>query len=279
MATNKSQTKQFQSIYENDIGPDLFFPYKLRDVINDVSIPVAFVQFSPINEIQIMPQIDDISNLEKNIIKEDAKEIEKTKVIVKLKSITLPIRPVSDTITGEYQSVEGVGKIEQGLGKYILWKGYKALSGAIGGVIPSEIAIAAKTGLLGGGIDNPFDKLLFSGHQRRSQDFTWDFMKPANKEEERTLRAIINIFRKSSLGHYGDYVIGPPPKWKVEFYSQPTFETKPFLRYKSCGISNCTVKFGGDGDDFNAMESGVPFMSLNLSLSELEYPTQEDVSF
>ena len=280
MATSNSQVKEFKNIYKNDIGSELVFPTKLRDIINE-NEPIAFVQFSPLAELTVIPQIDDLSNTSEDKIKDDAKLMEKKPVPVQLKSITLPIRPVTDSITGEYQSVEGLGKLREGMASYIAWKGYKKLSGLIGSVVPSEIAIAAKTGLLGGGIDNPHDKLLFAGHQRRSQDFSWDFLKPANKDEEAVLRAIVNVFRKSSLGSYGPLVIGAPPRWKVEFYSGPMFVKggKPFLRYKSCGIQNCAVKFGGETDDFNAMESGMPFISLSLSLSELEYPSQEDVEF
>ena len=279
MATSNSQVKEFKNVYKNDVGSELVFPTKLKDIINE-NEPIAFVQFSPLAELTVIPQIDDLSNTNENKIKDDAKLIEKTPVSVQLRSITLPIRPVSDSITGEYQSVEGLGKLREGMASYIAWKGYKKLSGLVSSVVPSEIAIAAKTGLLGGGIDNPHDKLLFAGHQRRSQDFQWDFLKPANKEEEAVLRAIVNVFRKSSLGSYGSLVIGPPPKWKVEFYSTPLFAgSKPFLRYKSCGIQNCTVKFGSETDDFKAMESGMPFISLSMTLSELEYPTQDDVEF
>jgi len=278
MATAESQKKNFKEIFKNEIGPDLVFPAKLKNLINDRENQISFVRFYPIAEIQIMPNVEELKNDKKAEVKKDLKEVEKKPVNITLNSITLPIKPVSDSLTGEYQSIEGLGKLQQGLGDYIVWKGYKALSGALGGMVPSEIAIAAKTGLLGGGIDNPHDKSLFSGHQKRSQNFSWDFLKPANKEEERELISILNVFRKSSLGSYGKVVISPPPKWKVEFYSGPLYDTsKPFLRYKSCGITNCVVNFGGDTENFNAMESGLPFISLSMTLSELEYPTKKDV--
>jgi len=102
----------------------------------------------------------------------------------------------------------------------------------------------------------------------------WTFTKPENKRDAEILNDIASIFRMCSVGGYGNWVITPPPTWKIEFYSMPAYPR--FLRYARCGIE-ATVQFGGGDDEFKAMEDGQPFLSLSLQCSNLNYDTPNDL--
>jgi len=258
----------------------LVFPTKLREMINaskellakEKTPYVSFIALYPIGTKVIIPGISEQLK-DDTVAKLDEEEAGgKTKIKeIKLKgidAIILPIRPTADTIVGQWQSVEGMN-LGGGLGEYIKWKGYKALSGIASTILPQEVVFAMKSGAFGGGIDNPHDKLAYAGHARRNFDLAWEFMKPRNREEEEILAQIVSVFRITSVGAYGDYVITPPINWRVEFSSFPSY--KKYLVYRRCGISNITTQFGGNDGNFKAMESGLPFLNLSISFNELDY--------
>ena len=253
------------------------YPHKLRDIINTAGKngrdQASFVKFTPSASKVIVPTIIPEPETKSKKVKDDDPNKVKIKYIdVGIKGIFLPIKPTEDTVVGSWQSVEGMGFT--GIEEYATWKGYKALSGILLTILPQEAVFAMKSGVFGGGIDNPHDRLAFAGHSRRSFQIAWEFMKPANAEEEETLNSIISIFRMTSLGNYGKYVIAPPPAWQISFHSFPNYKT--YLAYRRCGFASVNVKFGGEGD-FHAMESGMPFMSLSLDVNELDYPVRDDM--
>jgi hypothetical protein len=185
-----------------------------------------------------------------------------------IKSIILPMPPsVTDNLSGNFQSVEGLGMLSRGLGEYIKWKGYKIL-GSLGGMLPQEVVAGIKSGLFGGGIDNPHDKLLYAGHNRRSFDLNYEKMLPTSREEEEVMRRIINIFRMSSIGNYSREVIQAPISWDVEFHSSID---NVILRYVDCQISSNNSTWGGDSESFERMESGYPVPGINITMNEMNY--------
>jgi len=262
----------------------LVFPSKLEDYINesgsnaekkDLDAYVSFVKFVPSSPKIIVPEIEEeaeTTSKKDSLKKEDDVKVKIQELSIGVDAIILPIRPTEDTINGSWQSVEGMGF--GNLGSYLSWKLKKTLGGIASTILPQEAVFAMKSGMFGGGIDNPHDILAFAGHSRRSFTIAWDFMKPANRRDEEILTQIVSIFRMSSLGSYGHYVIGPPVSWKVDFYSLPKYPQ--YLRYRRCGFNSVSAKFGGD-ERFHAMESGMPFLSLSLDIGELDYPVKDDV--
>ena len=205
-------------------------------------------------------------NTEDETYKDDIKSIEPP-----ISEIILPIVPVTDTTSGSWTGVEGLGLLQQGFGKYLSWKFLKGLSGIASTVLPKEIMVAFKNKVLGGGLDNPHEKLMYSGHERRSFDVAYTFMKPESKTDELRLKAIIDTFRVCSVGGYGDLVISPPPTISVDFVSLPIYNN--FLRYGRCGLQSCVITYGGEGEQFAAMKSGMPFVTISLTFGELDYVT------
>jgi hypothetical protein len=251
----------------------LTYPFALRDAINNAKSgnePVAFVKFTPSSPKVIMPVIK--KEVQKKDLKTTEPKVEIREQQVYVDAIFLPIKPISDEISAQWTKIEGMG-----LGNkwaYAKWKLYKSLSGVANAVLPSEVVYAMKTGAFGGGIDNPHDRLAFGGHERRNVTIAWEFMKPESREEEEVLTKIISMFKMSALGGYSATVITPPISWEVSFNSFPDY--KNFVKYKRVGFTTVNSTFGGEGD-FHAMQSGMPFVSLNLTGSELDYPTQKDV--
>ena len=182
---------------------------------------------------------------------------------------------MTDTITQNYQGYEGAN-YKGGILAFLERKG----AGALNAALPSELAYAIRTNFFGGGIDNPHEKILYAGHQRRNFTISWDFLKPDNLEDEKILLDIINIFRRNSIGYYENVIIKPPTYWNIEFYIQTEGSAvKPILVYKQCGFSNVAVTYGGQGEGFKVLKSGTPLLSLSMDISEVEYPTKDDVTY
>jgi len=273
MAKEKWTPQKLKEIFETTSdNKALVFPLKLKNYINEDADFASFVKFTPKASKFKIPTLEDIKKNENSSSKSEAGKVEEVPVSVPLDCIILPIRPTVDTLTANWQGVEGAGALAGGWTNYLTWKGAKALSGIASTILPQELVLAYKAGFLGSAIDNPHEKLLFAGHERRTFDIAWEFLKPESEEDEKVLSDIISIFRKTSVGTYETLVIGPPPTWEIEFYSFPM--TDPYLIYEKCGVS-ASVGFGGDGNEFKAMESGMPFMSLSLSITELDYPTEK----
>ena len=253
----------------------LVYPHNLRDLINSSSEsdPVAFVKFTPKSPKITVPRLTEKPLDPSTVETGQDDQIEIIEQSIAVDAVFLPIRPVQDDLSGNWQSIEGMGL--GNLGAYLKWKMYKSLSGVASTVLPQEAVYAMKTGVFGGGIDNPHDRLAFGGHQRRTFNIAWEFLKPVNRSEEQTLIQIASLFRMGTLGGYGAYVIAPPMYWEVSFSSFPSY--KNFLRYGRVGFQSCSITFGGD-DDFHAMESGMPFLQMSLACSELDYPVRGDVS-
>ncbi|HQL66764.1 MAG TPA: hypothetical protein PK151_04375 [Caldisericia bacterium] len=266
--------EQNQKIKELNITEKtLCYPFALKDAINNAKSgnePVAFVKFTPSSPKIIMPVIK--KEVQKKDLKTTEPKVEIKEQQIYVDAIFLPIRPISDEISAKWSNIEGMAL--GNISAYLKWKLYKSLSGVANAVLPSEVVYAMKTGQFGGGIDNPHERLAFAGHERRNFTIAWEFMKPESREEEEMLTKIISMFKMSALGGYSATVITPPISWEVSFNSFPDY--KNFVKYKRVGFTTVNSTFGGEGD-FHAMQSGMPFVSLTLTGSELDYPTQKDV--
>lgn len=273
----------------------IVFPQKLEEwiknqgnSIDDIDQgQVAFIRFKFSRNIIRTIEVDDakVAQIEKDIregkIKESDYNGEKGDVIEvtepPIQEIILPIRPVEDTLSGNWRGVEGLKLLQESFGKYLGWKIMKEMSGIASKTLPHEVMVAVKQGVLGGGLDNPHEALLYAGHERRSFSISYDFMKPESAEDEKRLVAILDTFRVCSIGNYDGYVITPPPLVTVSFVSLPNYNN--FMRYTNCGIQSCKVSYGGTkGDAFNAMQSGLPFATLSLTFGEMDYVKTSNVT-
>lgn len=282
---NKLVTKEQSTNKELQIQKDiLVYPLQLRDMILKLdSIGtekpiISFVEFSPLVETIKIPTVKEFMTETTNPKTKKTMSKKETTVSVEIKkqklaidSIILPIKPIEDTLDGSWSPIEGMGF--GSYKDYFQWKLMKGLTGVASTILPQEVVIAMKQGVFGSAIDNPHEKLMFSGNTRRSFSIGWNFMKPRNRNEERLLVLIANLLRIGSIGTYGKMLIYPPITWSVKFHSLPDYPS--FLRYDRCGFASVAVKFGGSGDNFNAMSSGFPFLSITINVNELEFPTRE----
>jgi len=260
--TKEDFEKHIEKITSVKTG-NLVFPLKLKTFIQneDYSKSACFIRFIP----KFKKVVSDIAN----------KVTKETLEPMSFSSIIMPILPVEDTLSNQWGSVEGAKLLAGEItgGKVIEYSSWLAAR-SLGAGVPEAVRTRVTKALTGGTTINPFDKLLYQGHQRRSINLTFNFLKPESKEDELNLRSIANLFRTLSIGSYDSLVIKNPILWNVEFVSYPDYSG--FLKYKKCGIGDVTVRFGDDGE-FKAMKSGMPFMSLSMSINETEYPSIEDV--
>ena len=284
--------KSLQSIKDKVKSPVLVYPQKLEDWIKGQGNTldaitqghVAFVRFKLKRSVVKTVKVDEAKITEAEKEFKEGKSISNTSeqgdsitsIEPPIQEIILPIRPIDDSLSGNWTAVEGLALLQQSFGKYLGWKFIKSMSGVASRILPQEVMVAFKQGILGSSIDNPHEVLLYSGTNRRTFEIAYEFLKPESEEDEKRLVAILDTFRACSIGSYGEYVISPPPTLDVEFISLPGYNN--FLRYTNCGIQNCSVTFGGAGDQFNAMESGLPFASIALQFGELFYPTHDKLT-
>ena len=243
---------------------DVVFPLKLKELLeeDDLSSSACFIRLKP----RFYKVVPDIVN----------KVTKETLEGLKLNSIIMPIMPVEDTIQNQWGSVEGAQLLAGGasLPKAIDYAKWMLLRGA-SAALPDAISATLKQSYFKGATINPYDKMIYQGHQRRSIPITFNFLKPESAEDEKNLRSIVNLIRTLSVGSYSGIIITQPIQWDLEFVSLPDYDR--FLKYTRCGIESVSVKFGGDGENFNAMKTGMPFLSLSVVFNELYYPTKKDL--
>lgn len=189
-----------------------------------------------------------------------------------IKQIILPMMPqIVDTLSGNFSQVEGMGMLAKGVDAYLKWKGFKMLS-SLGGALPQEVALALKSGIFGAAVDNPHDKLLYAGHNRRTFNINYNNLKPVSEADEQILKTIINILKQESIGTYEPYVVHGPASWDVSFHS--SIDTV-CLKYYGCQISNFEETLGGEGEGFARMNSGFPITGFSISMTEMDYVTKK----
>ena len=122
-----------------------------------------------------------------------------------IEELILPIIPTSDSLSGNYEGVEGLARVRRAIeGKNGLGEAARHLVssavGKIGSVVSFVADFKAETAAIaekfaGGGTFNPHEGMLFSGHNRRSFSLTYQFMKPESREEEMIYcDAIFDVF-------------------------------------------------------------------------------------
>ena len=259
----------------------LIYPLELKDILEDDDYQPPFVKLIPktkrydsTNKIEVEVEVagtKQIESLPEYKEEKERPEVEVTDVGI-VTEIILPMPPsIVNSLSNNFQSVEGMGMIQKGVGKYLKWKAVKAL-GSFGGLLPQEIVLAIKSKIQGGAIDNPHEKLLPAGHNRRSFNLTYENLKPTSSEEEAQLRAIIDTLKYCSIGSYGDYVVFGPPSFDIEFHS---VAGNIILQYENCKIANFDETMGGSGESFERMVSAFPITSLNITFNEMDYTTRE----
>lgn len=258
----------------------LVYPQILEELIEDEVFQPPFIKLVPYKKnFKVTQTTDQEVETVDGTKKVSAGEISEDKIEKGFDNVTeiiLPMPPqIVDSLSGNFQAVEGLGKImKSGIGGYIKWKVLKGL-GSFGGLLPQEIVMAIKSGIFGGGLDNPHEQLLYSGHNRRTFTLSYEDMKPVNREEENTLKNIIDVLKSASIGGYGDLVITAPPSWDIEFYSD---SDTLILSYRNCKISDFNETMGGQNtESFSRMESGFPLTSLTITLNEMDFANQRSL--
>lgn len=274
----------------------------------------AFIVFTP-KEVAYINANDEYNYQTESAKKEVRDRIEKTKKILYardlvtkddeiIRSITLPINKISDSLKSNYKLMNGLDLLASG--QYASWGatniprllkmggnliGSLPLGGfagkAIGGVgsvlanLPDEWKALGRSVFANGYMENPHDMMIYDGVERRSFAITYNFMKPQNRDEEEDLKLIRKIFRSTQIGNYKENIwsVSAPTSWYVAFYSRPldngldwSHTPPPFLTYNNCGLVNSTFNFGDQSQDinFSRMESGEPIFDMSLSFLELE---------
>lgn len=258
----------------------LVYPQILEELIEDDEFQPPFVKLVPYKKNfkvtqttkQEVETVDGTKKFSAGEISEDKVE----KGFNNVTEIILPMPPqIVDSLSGNFQAVEGLGKIMKGgFGSYIKWKVMKGL-GSFGGLLPQEIVMAIKHGIYGGGLDNPHEMLLYSGHNRRTFNLAYEDMKPVDEDEENVLKNIIDVLKSSAIGSYVDMVIYAPPSWDIEFYSD---SDTLILSYKNCKISSYDETLGSqNSESFARMESGFPITSINIAFNEMDFTNQNSL--
>jgi len=263
--------KNFETIIKDneqiiDEG-SLIFPKKLKGYINDMQESMSFIVLKPRS-----------TNI---TVDRTTKQSKNTTQQFPLKYIILPIRKASDNLNNNFREIEGGEFIRMndfaGLERYAKWKfyklGMKAVSSKLS-VLPTELIGAASRQLTGGNISNPKSGLFSTGHSRRFLSLSYEFLKPESREDEDTLRMILDIFN-TNISEYGEYTIKDPIFWDIDFISFPNYSG--YLRMRNCGLRVKDVNYGGVGEAFTAMESGFPLPSFDLEFIELDFATKDNL--
>jgi hypothetical protein len=219
-----------------------------------------------------------------------------------VRSITLPINKVRDTLKSNYKLINGLDLLASG--EFFKWSlanfttimkmGGNALNmfggnmagNALGGIAnilssaPEEWKALGRSIIGNGYMENPHDMMIYDGVERRTFGVTYNLMKPQNAEEEKDLKLIREIFRATQIGNYKDDVwsVSAPATWFISFTSygsnindQQT-SIDPFLNYYNCGLVDSTFNFGDTSQNvnFSRTPSGEPIYDMSLSFIELE---------
>ena len=262
----------------------LIYPLVLKDLINDNEIKAPFVKLIPkTSRIRKTNETFDVEIEQDGQTKKTSVPKQKQEAPIKLlkyedqevNEIILPMPPnIVNSISGNFQSVEGLGMLAGGdIGKYVKWKMTKAAM-ALTNALPQEVVMAIKSGIFGGAIDNPHEKTLYAGQNKRSFTLTYENIIPTSAQEETEIRNIINAFLFCSVGEYTQWIIKAPPSFDVEFHSTPG---NIILSYNNCKISGLEETMGGIGESFASMESSWPIFNISVTFNEMDFVTANNL--
>ena len=115
----------------------------------------------------------------------------------------------------------------------------------------------------------------------RSFSFTWT-LAPKTEDESKTIRNIINTFKARSLPSFSgctSLLFNYPAVVKPSFYlSGLDPKGLGITAFKQCAIRDVTARFSpqGEAPSFYSTSAAPVFISLSISLQEIEYMMAED---
>lgn len=123
---------------------------------------------------------------------------------------------------------------------------------------------------LNGQVLNPNLELLFQGPQLRPFNFTFK-LSPRNSDEAKTVKQIINYFKKNMAPIVGDagLFIKAPNIFKVE-YQYKNAEHPGINKIKECALTNCSVDYTPLGSYMTYPDGTMVSYTMSLQFQELE---------
>lgn len=124
---------------------------------------------------------------------------------------------------------------------------------------------------LEGKVLNPNLELLFQGPQLRPFNFTFK-MSPRNSEEAKTVKRIINFFKKNMAARKEESVVflKAPRVFKIKYVYGATFQEHPGMNLiKMCALTNCSVDYTPLGTYASFRDGTMVAYSITLSFQEL----------
>ena len=128
---------------------------------------------------------------------------------------------------------------------------------------------------------NPGMSAYFQGINFRSFAFNWT-LAPKNEGESKTIRDIINTFKARSLPTFSgttSLLFNYPAVVKPSFYlSGLDPKGLGITAFKQCAIRDVTARFSpqGEAPSFYSTSAAPVFISLSISLQEIEYMMADD---
>ena len=123
---------------------------------------------------------------------------------------------------------------------------------------------------LNGQVLNPNLELLFQGPQLRPFNFTFR-MSPRNNEEAKTVKKIINFFKKNMAVKKDNFIFLKAPRvFKIKYLYGATFQEHPGMNLiKMCALTNCSVDYTPLGSYTTYKDGTMVAYSITLSFQEL----------
>ncbi len=165
-------------------------------------------------------------------------------------------------------------------GSSVLHGGAKTMLDAGHSVLGSTYNAEHLTGLIAGGVPNPYLTMLFKGVDPRVFEFSFKFY-PHDELEALIIDQIVETFRADSLPpgsqSYNPVHLGYPREYEIEYMLAGV--THPWLnRFKRSVITQISLDYTGAGMWSVSTQFQYPtYLVLNLTFTELEIVLRDDV--
>ena len=126
---------------------------------------------------------------------------------------------------------------------------------------------------------NPNLEVLFNGPALRT--FTYNFrFTPRERQEARTVRKIIKLFKKTMAVKRRDKVfLSVPAVYKIQYIFNTGFRDHPFLnKIKPCALTSFNVQYAPDGSYMTYQDGSMTAYNVTMKFDELEPIYNDDIN-
>ena len=126
---------------------------------------------------------------------------------------------------------------------------------------------------------NPNLEVLFNGPALRT--FTYNFrFTPRERQEARTVRKIIKLFKKTMAVKRRDKVfLSVPAVYKIQYIFNTGFRDHPFLnKIKPCALTSFNVQYAPDGSYMTYQDGSMTAYNVQMKFDELEPIYNDDIN-